>query len=208
MGRLIWPRLCPHPRAAIVRRIPGILVKGLRLLLLLLPLVRPNMVTCHHMEGLLHNIRDIVRGHRSLVLRAITKEHVCTFPSARGQAFNHPLDRPPTTVQTYNLPGGVNFSWQYSQCTGSKKALLVGINYFRQQGELKGCINDVQNVRKFLIGKSFPSSTIIVLTVRFKRGSGINQVISSSLQMTPMIQRASPLGITLYVSTFPFLKYL
>ena len=60
-------------------------------------------------------------------------------------------------MQTYNSPEGVNLSWQYSQCTGAKKALLIGINYFRQQGELKGCINDVQNVRKFLIGKSFPA---------------------------------------------------
>jgi len=117
-----------------------------------------------------------------------------------------PIDPPPTTMQTYNSPDGAHLSWQYSQCTGAKKALLIGINYFRQQGELKGCINDALNVRKFLMGKGFPSFTIIVLTVRFKRGSGISRPISSSLRMTPRTQGACPLGITLYVSNFPFLK--
>ena len=32
-----------------------------------------------------------------------------------------------------------------SSCTGNKKALLVGINYFGQSGELRGCINDVNS---------------------------------------------------------------
>jgi hypothetical protein len=39
----------------------------------------------------------------------------------------------------------------YSQCNGRKKALLIGINYFGQNGELRGCINDVQNIKKFLV---------------------------------------------------------
>ncbi|EJF64750.1 hypothetical protein DICSQDRAFT_80416 [Dichomitus squalens LYAD-421 SS1] len=40
--------------------------------------------------------------------------------------------------------------YQYSQCTGKKKALCVGINYFGQSAELKGCINDARNVTRFL----------------------------------------------------------
>ncbi|KAI0749897.1 caspase domain-containing protein [Daedaleopsis nitida] len=40
--------------------------------------------------------------------------------------------------------------YQYSQCNGKKKALCIGINYFGQRGELKGCINDVRNVTQFL----------------------------------------------------------
>ena len=36
-------------------------------------------------------------------------------------------------------------------CTGRRKALLIGINYFGQNGELKGCINDVRNVSAFLV---------------------------------------------------------
>lgn len=37
-----------------------------------------------------------------------------------------------------------------SKCNGNKKALFVGINYFGQKGELRGCINDVVNIKKFV----------------------------------------------------------
>jgi uncharacterized caspase-like protein len=32
-----------------------------------------------------------------------------------------------------------------------KKALLIGINYYNQRGELKGCVNDVENIFKLLV---------------------------------------------------------
>ncbi|RDB25794.1 Metacaspase-1B [Hypsizygus marmoreus] len=41
--------------------------------------------------------------------------------------------------------------FQYSQCNGKRKALCIGINYFGQSGQLRGCINDVQNIVSFLI---------------------------------------------------------
>ena len=41
-------------------------------------------------------------------------------------------------------------SFQYSNCQGRKKALLVGINYFGTSNELRGCINDVKNMSQFL----------------------------------------------------------
>lgn len=37
-----------------------------------------------------------------------------------------------------------------SRGSGRKKALLIGINYFGQRGELKGCLNDVDNVYRLL----------------------------------------------------------
>lgn len=140
----------------IARRIPGILVKVQRLTLLplLLPLVTLTPAIPRHMAGPLQT-RDIAHGHRNLALQAITRPPVCTLPSACGQALNRSPDRPPATIQTYNSPDGAHLSWQYSQCTGTKKALLIGVNYFHQTGELKGCINDALNVQKFLIGKSF-----------------------------------------------------
>lgn len=45
-------------------------------------------------------------------------------------------------------PQGYNF--QYSACTGRRKALLIGINYFGQRGQLRGCINDVKNMSTYL----------------------------------------------------------
>ncbi|CAH6720464.1 metacaspase-1 [[Candida] jaroonii] len=41
-------------------------------------------------------------------------------------------------------------SFQYSNCTGRRKALLVGINYIGTSNELRGCINDVKNMSMFL----------------------------------------------------------
>ncbi|KAI8140321.1 peptidase C14, caspase domain-containing protein [Fennellomyces sp. T-0311] len=37
-----------------------------------------------------------------------------------------------------------------SNCQGRKRALLIGINYFDTPNELKGCINDVHNIKDFL----------------------------------------------------------
>ena len=41
---------------------------------------------------------------------------------------------------------------------GNKKALLIGINYFGQPGQLKGCINDVTTVKKLIMARGFPES--------------------------------------------------
>jgi len=49
-----------------------------------------------------------------------------------------------------NYPDGQQYHFQFSNCTGRRKALLIGINYFGTKEELKGCINDVQNMSRFL----------------------------------------------------------
>lgn len=55
--------------------------------------------------------------------------------------------------------------FQYSQCTGKKKALCIGINYFGQDAELKGCINDAQNVQRFLCTQfGYKKEDIVMLT--------------------------------------------
>lgn len=41
--------------------------------------------------------------------------------------------------------------FEYSKCTGRKKAVCIGINYFGQKRQLQGCINDVMNVKRFLM---------------------------------------------------------
>ncbi|KAF8628785.1 hypothetical protein AX15_003724 [Amanita polypyramis BW_CC] len=52
-----------------------------------------------------------------------------------------------------------------SKCTGRRKALCIGINYSGQRNELKGCINDALNMRKFLMQNyRFRSSEIMILT--------------------------------------------
>ncbi|KAF8581082.1 peptidase C14 [Ramaria rubella] len=54
--------------------------------------------------------------------------------------------------------------FQYSQCTGRKKALCIGINYVGLSGELRGCHNDARNVVNFLCSRfSYKQDDIVVL---------------------------------------------
>ncbi|KAL2115029.1 hypothetical protein VTJ04DRAFT_10692 [Mycothermus thermophilus] len=70
---------------------------------------------------------------------------------------------PPQTVQHYGA--GHQYSFMYSQCTGRKKALLIGINYFNQRGQLRGCINDVHNMASYLIqAYGFKREDMVTLT--------------------------------------------
>ncbi|KAL2818874.1 caspase domain-containing protein [Aspergillus granulosus] len=58
--------------------------------------------------------------------------------------------RPPTGAQQFGRGAPSNYRFQYSTCTGRRRALLIGINYFGQPNQLQGCINDVTNVSAFL----------------------------------------------------------
>ncbi|KAJ9050045.1 Ca(2+)-dependent cysteine protease [Entomophthora muscae] len=49
--------------------------------------------------------------------------------------------------------------------TGRRKAILIGINYFGTEYELKGCINDVHNMKNFLISTyNFPVEGMVIMT--------------------------------------------
>mmetsp|Transcript_16322 Transcript_16322/g.39051 ORF Transcript_16322/g.39051 Transcript_16322/m.39051 type:complete len:346 (-) Transcript_16322:138-1175(-) len=47
--------------------------------------------------------------------------------------------------------------------TGRRRALFIGINYYGQKGELRGCINDVHNIKRFLTSK-YRIDDVMVLT--------------------------------------------
>ncbi|ORY02639.1 hypothetical protein K493DRAFT_277186 [Basidiobolus meristosporus CBS 931.73] len=52
-----------------------------------------------------------------------------------------------------------------SNCRGRKRALFIGINYFGSSAELRGCINDVHNVKNFVFSRyGFSEQTSIILT--------------------------------------------
>ncbi|QSL64404.1 hypothetical protein MERGE_001705 [Pneumocystis wakefieldiae] len=42
------------------------------------------------------------------------------------------------------------YNFQYSNCSGRKKALFIGINYVNTPRQLTGCINDVNNISQFI----------------------------------------------------------
>ncbi|KAK4136192.1 hypothetical protein BT67DRAFT_491658 [Trichocladium antarcticum] len=70
---------------------------------------------------------------------------------------------PPQATQHYGYNQGHAF--QYSQCTGRRKALLIGINYFNQRGQLRGCINDVRNMSAYLVENfGYKREDMVILT--------------------------------------------
>jgi hypothetical protein len=86
----------------------------------------------------------------------IAKAHCSTSLGSPTLPFNTDPNAPaPPSEGTRSLDSDApaapqSYSFQYSNCTGRRKALLIGINYFRQRGQLRGCINDVKNMSAFL----------------------------------------------------------
>lgn len=52
---------------------------------------------------------------------------------------------------------------QLSKISGRRKALFIGINYVGQKGELKGCVNDVVNIKEFF-ETHYPLDEKMILT--------------------------------------------
>ncbi|KAH8834214.1 caspase domain-containing protein [Flagelloscypha sp. PMI_526] len=80
-----------------------------------------------------------------------------TTPATSVPPDSGVVARPPTADQEFG-PGfegddheGHHLHFQYSQCTGKRRGLFVGINYIGQFGQLAGCINDVKNITQWLI---------------------------------------------------------
>ncbi|KAG1730429.1 Metacaspase-1 [Suillus paluster] len=93
-------------------------------------------------------------GHRSRVNSASSAHRPIVPPQQQVQPHLH--------QQVVHHNGHVHF--QYSKCTGRKKALCIGINYKGQRKELRGCINDVRNVKRFLTSKwNYKEGDIVTL---------------------------------------------
>ena len=55
---------------------------------------------------------------------------------------------------------------------GTKRALLVGINYRNQRGQLRGCVNDVRNMKRYLVeAAGFDEHHILVLVDELNNNS-------------------------------------
>lgn len=71
-------------------------------------------------------------------------------PPSQHQQQQNAAHRPPSQAQQFGHGAPGSYTFQYSNCTGRRKALLIGINYFSQKGQLRGCINDVKNMSTYL----------------------------------------------------------
>ena len=72
---------------------------------------------------------------------------------------------------------------EFSEGSGKKRALLVGINYVGQNGELRGCQNDVLNVKKYIQEEhGFPDCDIVVLMDDGKNSHPTRENLIKALQ--------------------------
>ena len=68
------------------------------------------------------------------------------------------------TMQSSQIPGtNITQQFQLSNCTGKRKALLIGINYIGSSNALRGCINDVCNMRGFLSSNGYRDGDMVIL---------------------------------------------
>ncbi|CRJ79705.1 hypothetical protein BN1708_000078 [Verticillium longisporum] len=91
------------------------------------------------------------------------------MPTVNSNAYVHGNHNapapPPTTPQQFGHGAPSNYNFQYSNCTGRRKALLIGINYFGQRGQLRGCINDVKNMSAYLVENfGYKREDMVILT--------------------------------------------
>ncbi|KAF3907181.1 Metacaspase-1A [Orbilia brochopaga] len=87
-----------------------------------------------------------------------------TYQSNEWTRGNHSAPPPPPAGAQSFAPG-LDYKWVPSKCTGRRKALLIGINYFQQRGQLRGCINDVKNMKTFLNERyGYAMEDMVILT--------------------------------------------
>ncbi|AAS51654.1 ADL266Cp [Eremothecium gossypii ATCC 10895] len=104
---------------------------------------------------------------RDLMRSDIQMNHSMDYSNIQGPAsYTRPeFVAPPPQERQFLDPGNRSVEYQYSQCTGNRKALLIGINYFNSSAELRGCINDVQNIKNFLISRyGYREENMVILT--------------------------------------------
>ena len=72
---------------------------------------------------------------------------------------------PPQETQGFGAGAPQGYGFKYSNCTGRRKALLIGINYFGSKSQLRGCINDVKNMSAYLNGNfGYAREDMVILT--------------------------------------------
>ncbi|KAG0014562.1 Ca(2+)-dependent cysteine protease [Entomortierella chlamydospora] len=77
-------------------------------------------------------------------------------------------EQPPTSktsyVKTFEAKDADGTKFALSDCTGHRRALLIGINYTGLPNALHGCVNDTVVMKTFLLENKFKEENIRVLT--------------------------------------------
>lgn len=84
--------------------------------------------------------------------------------SVRGVLSDMEFTQIPQMSSSRPLDVDTKFDITPEKCTGTKRAVLIGINYVGQQGELSGCHNDVLNMIGYIKDvHGFKDDNIVIL---------------------------------------------
>jgi hypothetical protein len=131
------------------------------------------------LKEVLHDVKHDIKHVKSEI-----KDHVEHEKQELKQELKHAITKPKVTLPTstsikvqpmspmspavagttsVHIPG--HDKMFLSDCSGTKKALLIGINYVGSKRPLKGCWNDVKNIRGFIKEHyGFLEENMVVLT--------------------------------------------
>lgn len=127
---------------------------------------QPDMATDRLRRGVQRTMGDQVRFMYTvtdLYLRYVGLPTV--HQNAYVQGNSHAPPPPPSGQQGFGNGAPQGYNFQYSACTGRRKALLIGINYFGTKSQLRGCINDVKNMSTYLNGNfGYAREDMVILT--------------------------------------------
>ncbi|KAI0697939.1 caspase domain-containing protein [Cerioporus squamosus] len=121
--------------------------------------------TTHHSSSHRHSHSH---SHPQHVSHSHSPRPTAHHSSSQPAKITKPYRPPPEPIQHLQPAASSSHDhphfFQYSKCTGRRRALCIGINYKGQPNELYGCINDARNVVKFLRRHGYKSEDIVLLT--------------------------------------------
>ncbi|EJF61624.1 caspase domain-containing protein [Dichomitus squalens] len=128
-----------------------------------------------HYSSHRHHSHSHSHSHSQPARPAVVVHHssspaaVVVHQSSKPQKTSSKPHRPHADPVQHLLPmsssgPGREHTFQYSKCTGKRKALCIGINYAGLPNELHGCVNDARNVERFLLRHGYKPDDIVMLT--------------------------------------------
>jgi len=141
-----------------------------------------KVVTTHLVVVMIKALGEVITNY------SITSTQGCV--TDRDMLVPH---APPQGQVQFGHGAPSDYKFAYSNCTGKRKALLIGINYFGQKGQLNGCINDVHNVSSYLSQNfGYQRQDMVILTDDQQQPSGIPTKANIERAMRWLVDGAQP----------------
>ncbi|KAF7974166.1 hypothetical protein HWV62_13289 [Athelia sp. TMB] len=87
------------------------------------------------------------------------------LPAAQPHRSTDRVRAKPSEKGLANHIDNIRQFFTVSKCTGTKRALCIGINYTGQENELHGCVNDAKNMARFIMKTyGFRAENVCLLT--------------------------------------------